>query len=536
MNFITRVLSVGSFALLCFSPFSFAAETPDDQSWQIRGRSETTLEWKEVIGRSGSGIDEGTAWRQELSINLKKKLEKGKAGLDLRARATNDEQVDNRDARLMYLHGYWQQEKMLLEVGDVAGSFNPLVLSASAKGAKINLRTGERDQGWDHTVLAGIQKASWEEVYDSSSDESVDRYVAGFNSIWTHAPAQSIAAAGSFIKDDSSSVKDTSLGLDLAEAKTAGVEWKWRFNRYFSLKGETAFSHADADTSDDQSGDDGTAIRFKILTKPIPRAVRSNFMYERLDTDFKPVIASASSDRERIENDTEWMINRQLKLRMTLKYSRDNLDGALGDTLHTRDGILYYTYRPDWLKRSDFGLRTQFKRNSGRGTDQHMQIVAADFNFRPKSGWRYGASWIFTHINDDAVGAEDQRINTLRGTLGWKKRLANDHMIRATVRLDGHFINKDSGDQEALGGKVDFGYDAGNLWSTDLSASTKNSDNDAAADNTYISYQLRANYHPGEDRSKAIRLTAERREYETDDATADDYQEHLVKLSYLFSF
>jgi len=539
MNRITKQISLVFIILFIAAPCVFAAtEESGDQSWQIRGRSETLLEWQDVSGNTGSSLDEGSTWRQELSIALQKQIEKGQMGLDLRGRATNNEQVDNRDARLMYLRGFYRTEKLHLEMGDVAASYNPMVLSTSARGAKVGYQIGDRDKGWDLGLIGGLQKASWEEVYDSSSDESVDRYVAGGNATWNHAPAQSVGASVSFLKDDSSSVVGGStLGTDPAEAKTAGVEWNWRFNRYLNIRGETAYNQNDLNTSDSTDDDDAGAIRIKVYTKPIPRALRVNFLYERLETDFKPVIASASADRERFENDTEWMISREFKARLTLKHSQDNLDGALGDTLTTRDAVLYLTYRPDWMKRGDFGLRMQGKRSSGRGSDQNIQIIAVDFNNRPKSGWRYGTSYIVTLIDDNAASAENQQIDTLRGTLGWKKRLTDDHMVRATVTLDGNFVNKDSGDQVGLGGRIDCGYDAGNLWSMDLFASTKNNENDFTADTQYITYQFRTDYHPGSDRSKSIRLSAERREYESDDATTDqDYQEHLVKLAYLFTF
>jgi len=532
MHLIKKVISIGGLSLLCFSSSLFAADGPADQSWQIRGRSESTLQWQEVAGKSDGGLDEGTVWRQELSLNLSKNLKKGKTGLDFRGRATNDEQVDSDSARLLLLHGYWQQDRINLEFGDVAGSYSPLVLSASVKGIKAGYMTGERDHGVTYTLIGGIQKASWAELYDHTADKSVDRYIGGFNSVWSHAPAQSIGATISYIKDDSA----TAIGTDPAEAQTAGLDWNWRFNRYVTFKGDTAFTHADLNSKDDTSAKDAWALKLRLLTKPLPRSVRSNFMYERLDPNYKPVVASASSDRERFENDTEWMINRQLRLRTTLKYSQDNLDNQLIDTLVNKEGVVYVTYRPDWLKRGDFGVRGQFKRDGGRGTNRYMQVGEFNFNLRPKGGWRYGASWIFTHINDNAITGEDQKINTLRGTLGWKHRFAQDHMIRTTFQLDGHFINRNSGDQESLGGRVDVGYDAGNLWSMDLLASVKNTLKDVAADNSYVNYQFRANYHPGEDRSKAIRLTAERREYDSDDAASPDYYEHIVKLAYLFSF
>lgn len=175
----------------------------DDQEWQVRGRSETLLEWQDVSGNSGSSLEEGTTWRQELSIALQKQIEAGQVGLDLRGRATNNEQVDNRDARLMYLRGFYRTEKLHLELGDVAASYNPMVLSTSARGAKVAYQIGDRDNGWDFGLIGGLQKATWEELYDSTSDESVDRYVAGIKTTWSHAPAQSVGAAISFVKDDS---------------------------------------------------------------------------------------------------------------------------------------------------------------------------------------------------------------------------------------------------------------------------------------------------------------------------------------------
>lgn len=525
-------------AVLWMPALSFAHPATDPLGWQLHGRSETYLEWQDVSGHSDSSVDEGLTWRQELSVSLQKQTEQGRIGLDLRGRATNNEQVDDRDARLLYLQGYVRTEAWRFELGDVAASYNPMVLSTTARGAKADYRSRSRDAGWDFSLFGGLQKASWEEIYDASRDESLDRYVAGFNAAWKHAPAQAIGLAVSFVKDDAATVPaGETLLAEPVEAATVGIDWNWRFNRYLTVKGRGALTCTDSNTGDHDDRDAAGAVRIKVYTKPIPRSLRTNFLYERFDADFKPIIAGATSDRERFENDTQWMVNRQFKLRLTLKHSRDNLDGALGGTLITRDAVVYLTYRPDWLRRGDFSLRLQGQRSSGRGSDRNMQVAEVDFSYRPKSGWRYGAGVIYTLIDDDADGAEDQQIGTLRGTLGWKKRLAADRLVRVTVGLDGNFIDRDSGGQVAFGGRLDLGYDAGNLWSVDLFSSTKFNNNEDAADTQYITYQLRAEYHPGGNRAKAIRLSAERREYDSDDATTDqDYQEHLVKLAYLFSF
>jgi CubicO group peptidase (beta-lactamase class C family) len=228
------------------------------------------------------------------------------------------------------------------------------------------------------------------------------------------------------------------------------------------------------------------------------------------------------------------MIDRALKIRISLKESRDNLDGDLEGTQRTDDSVLDMTIRPDWLKRGDFGIRNQFKRTWGRETDQHINISQIDFTNSPTFAWKYGLGWIYTDINEDTIGSENQEIHTLRTTLGWKKRFANDHLFRSTVVLDGNLIHRESDNQKTAGGKIDLGYDGGKYWSTDLSAGTRKTYRDAEDDGQYTAYELRASFHPGGDRSKALRLSAAKRQTFTASETTST--ENTAKLSYSFSF
>jgi hypothetical protein len=155
---------------------------------------------------------------------------------------------------------------------------------------------------------------------------------------------------------------------------------------------------------------------------------------------------------------------------------------------------------------------------------------------RPKPGWRYGAAYIFTDIDDNASGAVDQRINAIRGTLGWLKRFSEERVLRSTINLDYRYISEESGSQNNLGGKIDMGYDGGKSWSADLLAQTSQS-NRAMSDNTkYSAYQVRGTYHPGGDSTKSWRLSAEERLYGSDTSSTDQtYNEDVIEISYLFS-
>ena len=66
------------------------------------------------------------------------------------------------------------------------------------------------------------------------------------------------------------------------------------------------------------------AIRLRLLTRPVLSSVKSNFMYQRISSDFISAAGSANADNEKFENTTTWKINRQLTTNLGLKASRDN--------------------------------------------------------------------------------------------------------------------------------------------------------------------------------------------------------------------
>ncbi|BCS97474.1 hypothetical protein DSLASN_31060 [Desulfoluna limicola] len=534
-HFLTALAVFFGLFILC--PELVSAEDsskPNTAAWKLSGRSETSVEWKESDDPDTT-LDEGTSFRQELSVGLSRNHMGKRMGVNLRGRATNDKQVDDRDARLLYMNGYYHSQKASAELGDVAASFNPMVLSTALMGTKVGVKDGTSSKGWEAKAIGGIVKSSWYDIYGPDDTDSVDRYVAGVQALGNFGTGKRLSFAASTLNDKKNhdlSDADQALAADPAEAITSGILWDWRFNRYFSTRGETAFTRSDA--NDAHTKENAGAVKIKLLTKPLPKSLRLNLNYERIDPDFNPVVATANNDTERYEADTTWMPDRKVKVRLTLKESKDNLDNTLGGTRTTDDGVLFFTWRPDWLKRGELGLRNQYKTTDGRGTDQRIAISEINANVRPKTGWKYGLGYIFTDINDDTANAEDQMLHTLRTTIGWKKSLLANRMFRSSFRIDSNFIDRDSGDQTSLGGKLDVGFDAGDLWSVDATAQTRQAWRDEADDNEYHAYEMRGNYHPGGDRSKAFRLTAARREYDSDNGNATT--EHVAKLSYLFSF
>jgi hypothetical protein len=509
-----------------------------EAKWEMRGQSATFLNWLETTGEErGSAQNDGEFYRQELSLYFSKQKKNGdKVGFDFRGRSTDDERVDTKDVRLLYFRGYHHTEKWQAELGDIAGSYNPYVFSTSLKGLKFDWGQ-KKKTGLKTSFLGGVQKASWHDTMTNVKNEQPDRWVGGFNGLYVVDAGQTLALTMGIARDDRDSGDADQVNAQGASALNTGVDVDWRFNRYLTTKATMAMTRATDNLRDDVDYENGYAIKLRLLTKPLPRSLRSNFTYEYVDPDFSPVVGSGATDRERIENATSYHFNRQLKFRLTLKYSHDNLNGQLGTTLKNNDGAFYIDYRPDFLKRGELGTRIHVKDQEGRGSDLSQTETELYITLRPKSGWSVGGAYLYTDLHDNSTSGISQHIQTLRSTLGWKKRFTDESLFRSTLYVDYRYIDLSTGDQQKVGGKIDLGYDAGKYWSADLMAQTNNTNRKFADDTDYNAYQVRGSYHPWGDPTKAIRLTGEQRYYESDSDTTDaTYREDILELSYLFSF
>ncbi len=526
--------------LNCFTGSVFAEEQKeqDEYAWQLHGQSATYFNTRKTHGDGGTASDsDGDFYREELSLYLTKQHEdQTRTGIDSRVRLSNNERIDTQEMRVLYLRAYHYGELYNTEIGDIAASYNPYVFSASLKGAKVDYGT-KKKKGFQASLIGGVQKATWDSVFKTEENEQPDRWIGGGNLTYIVDAGQQLSFTLAGVRDTVESGDYENVDFDGASSINGGFNADWRFNRYLTTKATVAVMQGVDNLKDNSSAENSHAIKLRFLTKPFPKSLKSNFTYEYVDSDFSPLVGTGSSDRERFENETSYYFNRQLKFRLTLKHSRDNLNGQLDGTQRTNDGNFYIDYRPEAFKRLDLGLRLQAKTTDGRGADLHYNEGEIYVSTVPKSGWKLGGSYIYTDINDDAVDAVDQDIHTFRSNVGWKKRFDNGNFFRSSLTMDYRLTDQATGDFEKIGGKIDVGYDAGDYWSFDLFAQTNFNMRRYEDDTDYNAYQLRATYHPFGDPTKSIRLTAEQRFYGSDSSDPNaTYTEDIAELAYLFSF
>jgi len=506
------------------------AQTKQDDTWKLSGRLNAYVQQVEVDG-NGSASPTGTTHVEELNVNYGGGLGDGKAGIETRARTTNDDRVQKDNAELLYFKGFYTDKKWNLELGDVAASLNPYIYSGSAKGAKLVYKSNEKKRTFHYSLLSGLKNATWRDLYTEDSGEKPAAYSGALEIKYIHERSKEISLSVAGHKDDLST-GDTNTTVKGKEGYGFGLDGKWRFNKYLTLKGRGAVTNG---TDDEKSGKDHvtkSALYLKLLTRPFLKSLKSNFVYQRVDSGFISFGGTANDDKEQLENSTTWTISKEFRARMDLKGNRDNLDGAQSEdrTLHYE--ALLLTYKPSFVKRGDLTLRGTNKGVDGRGAQRVTQTAGLNLNLRQKSGWRYGGGYDFSNV-DDKNASTDTTTHVFKLLLGYKQKLSQDSSYRFSVKPS---YLKIEGNQDKQGLNVDAGYIHDRKLSMDLAYRVNQIDYELSNNTLNSTYQLRGAYKLNQKTSDIIRILLEKRDVEVDNDDSKTYSEYRGKLSLVVNF
>ena len=509
---------------------AFAADKTEDE-WKVSGRLNMYIQSIDVDG-GGSNDREGTTHNEELNLNFTGPLGSGQAGIETRMRATNDDKIQAHGAELLYLKSYYKDKIWTAELGDVAASLNPYIFSGSMKGAKAVYKSDEKDHTWNYTIATGAKTASWRNLLEDGGDNQPTGYAGAFEAKYIYERSKEIALSfatlDTYVSSTDTNVSEAKNGYGL------GIDGKWRFNKYITLKGRAAFTDGKKDKRVDSSSSNG-AFYAKLLTRPVLKSVKSNFVYQRVDADFVSFGGSANDDKEQVENSTTWTINKQFRARMDLKFNRNNLDGKATDgTENTFYEALSLTYKPDFIKRGDFVFRASNKDTDDNIKDTNRLTAGVDFNLRQKSGWRYGAGYDYSDNDDN--NASSSRTHIVKALLGYKEKLGKESSYRFAARPNYQIVENS---QDKIGFKVDAGYvhdkhlTLGLMYlindtDYDSSSSSKNTQN--------ATYQFRTTYKIDARGKNVLKLLLEKRDVSVDETPDSSYNEYIGKVSFVANF
>ncbi|HXS99366.1 MAG TPA: hypothetical protein VN915_01695 [Elusimicrobiota bacterium] len=342
---------------------------------------------------SGSFLTPGTHAQESLNLQLNTLAPDGVAyesAFD--GRATDDPRIDQKRFNLKRFYVKADTTTASAVVGDFLGSFSDYTLGKSLKGASYTRKTDKTQL----TVLGGIDKPNWDDVWNNNADETVDRQVWGARAQRQVGDDGQVGANLVWAKDERSKFNTSAPAVD---QRVASLDWTLPRYHKLVLSGESAYalSQIDLPTSDSL----GNPIEQHSTQYGWAHKVRARYTYgrfktvddfERVSPNFQTSEGSASPDLLRLKTDNTVTIAGPWKwivLRYT--YFHNNLVNADGvNTATTRmpeTGLRYEApdWRPNFSWESRIRARDITSSSDGSRKRTHSLINSVADRFGPLS-------------------------------------------------------------------------------------------------------------------------------------------------------
>ncbi|GAB6074952.1 hypothetical protein [Nautilia lithotrophica] len=521
---------------MVFIMAGFAKNNKDNnEKWTFFGRLVGYVQSVNVTGSNSQDAQkEGFTHNQELMIRFLGPIKNAKAGIEIKGRATNDNNIQKDGTSLLYFHSFIKNDIWYLEAGDVAASMNPYVFGGSLKGLKATYTSPKKHKTWNYVFIGGVKKATWKELMQSVPNEQPNGYSGAFEAKYINKRSQEIAFVASVYKDDLSTGDETNTTINGKKGIAFGIHSKWRFNRYFTLKGRFGLSNATDDIRNNKPMSSHTALQIKLMTKPSLRKLRSNFIYTRISPNYISLTGGTNKDMEQFENANSWRITNRLTSRFGFRFKRDNLNHDLNGTKRTAYEHISFKYRPKSIKRSNVYIKFSNMDINGRGEDSNTKTAGITFNLRQKSGWKYMVGLDYSNANDNNSTANITK--SLRVGVGYKKRISKEKYYTLNITLNHNRIQQSNVRDKNYGVKVDVSYNHNSRLSFAMNYLSKFAHREMSQNSEYSSYQARVNYKLNNKGTKSVRLLLEKKHNDIENTPSASYDEYKARLSYVFNF
>jgi len=319
--------------LACAQLHAGAKNAPGSLSGQgaaLSGRNRFSVYDNNVsgAGADSSFLTRGLQYQNDLSLTLDSAGNtNARWALALDARFTDDRRMDSKEASLQRIsYDRWSRGGQI-SVGDFYGNFTQYSLNQNIKGLRW---TGQKIADVEVTVIGGMAKNRWDELWERGEFESLNRGVEAARVRWTGPMASEIGAQLVFTGDR----RTAGSAADAYSQRLFGFSWALPSNSDLSISGESAWSGAgiDRQAAEDSSKWGGA---HKISARAKLGRWRSAAEYENVTTDFITTIGAASSDLRR------WLARNQIRVAagidalINASGYRNNLNGRGQDTVRT---------------------------------------------------------------------------------------------------------------------------------------------------------------------------------------------------------
>ncbi len=366
------------------------------------------------------------------NLNLGLNYTKGERNFEFvsEGRMADDEKIEAKRHTLKKLAATYVDPKHDAAVGDVLAAFSGYVLGASMKGARYTRKWGETA---DFTIIGGLEKPNWEDLWTHKANETIERRHYGVRYAKRFAGEASVSANVSWTKDAHSKTApgQADVVTPTLDQRIFGADWALPTVKGLRLYGESAFSHTETDNPANVHDDPITADKTQsgqahaVKADYVFKRFKTQNAFERVSPDYATSGGAASPDLIKYNTQNTLTLSGAWKFIM-LNYTwfHNNLNHAEGQhTTTTRvpeSGIRFEgpDARPDFS--AEVKLRDRVVTKSDTGLRSRSRSIAS--NWADRIG-PFAASFDYEYVYEDT---SDETAKSRHHTLGGGLQSAHD--------------------------------------------------------------------------------------------------------------
>lgn len=301
-------------------------------------------------------------------------------------RTSDDDRIQVKRHLLKTAYLRYDDGKNAVNGGDILASLAPYTLNASLKG----LRYARRTDTFEASVLVGLDKPEWDDLWNHTNRENIDRRVYGARLAKSFANEAAFGTSFAWSKDTHArqgvDVADTTTPVE--DQRVAGVDWSLPALWNLKLSGESAFSRTDHDNPTPYVDPDGiidpttadyskSGYAHKVKADFAFKRFNTRNEFERVSPRFATNMGASSPDLIRVNTEnTLDLVGPWKWLVFNYAWYHDNLDRdparARTVTRVPETGLRYEA--PDW--RASFSLEAKVR---------HRESIASDTGLRSRT-------------------------------------------------------------------------------------------------------------------------------------------------------
>ena len=335
-------------------------------------------------GKDQSSLTDGFRYLNVLGINGNGTVSGYDYHFNVGTRLTDDKRNDIQTFVLTNLRAGLTNKIHTFNFGDTFQAFSQYSLSTSLKGGSY--RFSKNNSGLPEVVLIyGFANSRWDNFhgFGESQIDALYREVAGGKI--SYSLLEDLKAGFSIVRSDDTD--RVNPGDELSEVLSYTLDWEYNPIPGLTINGESSFADATISPSDSEPDVDLDGHAHKLTAVGDGGPSRVTLEYERVEPDFRTVVGSATSDREKAKIRWRYKYSRRNSITTGFLWYRNNLDGDLdARTDHYKPEVSLTTRRVFGRKyaSADLSYKLDITQKDREDTSRVDHIV--NLNYRDRFG------------------------------------------------------------------------------------------------------------------------------------------------------